>query len=157
MNKKTVKVGNQEIILDSDDLKFTDATLNIFLEKISGRIDYVGQNLANAQRIVNMVEQKYDFAFVTAFKKIKEDGKSDKTAELYAKADDEVQRLKMMLIEAKYNKDLIYNHLQALNSSREDAHNRGHMLRKEMEKLSNSFLKPTSDISVSDIVKEFDI
>lgn len=152
MNKKVIKVGNQEVMLDSGDLKFTDATLNVFLEKIGGRIDYIGQNLANAQRICNMVEQKYDFSFITAFKVLKEEGKSDKTSELLAKADPEVQRLKMILIEAKYNKDLIYNHLQALNSSREDAHNRGHMLRKEMDKLNNSFLKP-NDL-IDDIVKD---
>lgn len=155
MNKKTVKVGNQEVILDSGDLKFTDATLNVFLEKIGGRIDYIGQNLANAQRICSMVEQKYDFAFITAFKALKEEGKSDKTSELLAKADPEVQRLKMVLIESKYNKDLIYNHLQALNSAREDAHNRGHMLRKEMDKLSNSFLKPSD--SIDDIIKDVEI
>ena len=157
MNKITVKIGNQEVVLDSDDLKFTDATLNLFLERISGRIDYIGQNLANAQRICSMVEQKYEYAFINSFKEFKEASKSDKTAELCAKAESEVQRLKMDLIESKYNKDLIYNHLQALHSAREDAHNRGHMLRKEMDKLSSSFLKPTNDFSVSEVLKEYDL
>ena len=157
MSKINITVGTQDVVLDNDDLRFTDATLSVFLERISGRIDYIGRNLANSQRIVNMVEQKYDFAFINVFKKLKEEGKSDKTAELCAKADDEVQKFKIALIEAKYNKDLIYNHLQALNSSREDAHNRGHMLRKEMDKLSGSFLKPQNDASVSEILKEYDL
>lgn len=157
MSSKTLKIGNQEVTINSEDLKFSDATLNLFLEKVSGIIDYVGQNLAHAQRIVSMVEQKAELAFILAYKKFKEEGKSDKTAELLSKGDDEVQRLRNLLIEAKYNKDLLYNHLQALNSSREDAHNRGHMLRKEMDKLTNSFIKPSADISVSDILKEYDL
>jgi ribonuclease HII len=157
MNKKTLKIGTQEVLINPDDLRFTDATLNIFLERISGIIDYIGQNLANAQRIVNMVEQKHEYAFINSYKKLKEDGKSDKTAELLAKGDDEVQRLRMGLIEAKYHKDLLYHHLQALNSAREDAHNRGHMLRKEMDKLSNSFLKPQQDISIDEIIKDYNV
>lgn len=156
MNKRTLKIGTQEVTINPDDLKFSDATLNIFLEKVSGIIDYVGQNLANAQRIVSMVEQKHEYAFINSYKKLKEEGKSDKTAELMAKGDDEAQRLRMALIDAKYHKDLLYHHLQALNSAREDAHNRGHMLRKEMDKLSNSFLKPT-ELSVDDIVKEYEV
>jgi hypothetical protein len=48
--------------------------------------------------------------------------------------------LKERVINAKYTKDRIYAHLNALNSAREDAHNRGHMLRKEMAKLNMDIL-----------------
>ena len=64
---------------------------------------------------------------------------------MYAKGSDEVQKYKKALIESKHIKDILYHHLQSLNSGREDAHNRGHMLRKEMDKLSNEFLKPRDD------------
>jgi len=142
MSSFTVKVGESIVEINPDDLKFTDATINVFFEKISGKIDYIGRCLTNAQRICSLIEQKTDLSFINEFKKCKEEGKSDKSAELFAKGSDEVQKYKKALIEAKHIKDIIYHHLQSLNSSREDAHNRGHMLRKEMDKLSNSFIVP---------------
>jgi paraquat-inducible protein B len=144
-NSFTVKVGESVVEINPDDLKFTDATINVFFERISGKIDYIGRCLANAQRICSLIEQKTEFSFINEFKKCKEEGKSDKSAELYAKGSDEVQKYKKALIESKHIKDILYHHLQSLNSGREDAHNRGHMLRKEMDKLSNEFLKPRDD------------
>lgn len=142
MSSFTVKVGETIVEINPDDLRFTDATINVFFEKISGKIDYIGRCLANAQRICSLVDQKAEFAFINEFKKSKEEGKSDKSAELYAKGSDEVQKYKKASIEAKHIKDILYHHLQSLNAAREDAHNRGHMLRKEMDKLSNEFMKP---------------
>lgn len=159
MSSFTVKVGENVVEINPDDLKFTDATINIFFERISGKIDYIGRCLANAQRICSLLEQKADFAFINEFKKCKEEGKSDKSAELYAKGSDEVQKFKKALIESKHIKDILYQHLQALNSAREDAHNRGHMLRKEMDKLSNEFLKPhdSSEQTLNGLINELEI
>lgn len=159
MSSFTVKVGENVVEINPDDLKFTDATINIFFERISGKIDYIGRCLANAQRICSLLEQKADFAFINEFKKCKEEGKSDKSAELYAKGSDEVQKFKKALIESKHIKDILYQHLQALNSAREDAHNRGHMLRKEMDKLSNEFLKPHdgNEQTLNGLINELEI
>ena len=97
MSSFTVKVGESVVEINPDDLKFTDATINVFFEKISGKIDYIGRCLANAQRICSLIEQKTDLSFINEFKKGKEEGKSDKSAELYAKGSDEVQKYKKAL------------------------------------------------------------
>jgi len=131
-----IKLGDQEWTIDSRDLNFTDATLNAFFEKISGVIDYVGAGHALAMRHHAVAELEYKKKYIEKFKDQKDQGKSDKTAELSAEGDQESVDLKMQSIDAKYCKDRLYAHLSALNAAREDAHNRGHMLRKEMDKLN---------------------
>jgi hypothetical protein len=137
-----ILIDNEVWEIDSDHLKFSDATLNTFFEKVSGIIDYVGAGLAKAAMWHSMTEHRCKQRFIEKFKEYKDGGKSDKTAELSAEGDPEVADLKRQAIEAKYHKDLLYSHLQALNSAREDAHNRGHMLRKEMSKLNMDIMNP---------------
>ncbi len=135
MPNETFRIGEQNFEIDSDNLKFSDATLNSFFEKISGITDYVGSALAEATRQHSLLEARYKQDYIAKFKHFKEDGKSDKTSELYAEGDPDVALIKEAVINAKYVKDRIFAHLNALNNARDDAHNRGHMLRKEMDKL----------------------
>jgi len=135
MPSESFAIGDQNFEIDVDNLKFSDATLNQFFEKISGITDYVGAALAESTRQHSLLEAKYKQEYIRKFKEYKEDGKSDKTSELYAEGDPDVALIKEAVINAKYVKDRLYAHLSALNNSRDDAHNRGHMLRKEMEKL----------------------
>jgi hypothetical protein len=74
--------------------------------------------------------------YIQKYREQKEQGKSDRTAELFAEGEASIVNLKRFVINCRYNKDRLYSHLQALNAAREDAHNRGHMLRKEMDKLN---------------------
>lgn len=131
-----VKIGDETWELNSDSLMFSDGTLNQFFERVSGTIDYVGAGLAKANLWHSLLDHQCKQKFIEKFKIFKEEGKSDKNAELSAEGEQEVSDLRKKVIEARYVKDLLYSHLQALNSAREDAHNRGHMLRKEMDKLN---------------------
>jgi hypothetical protein len=140
LNSEEFKIGDQTYVLDPDNLKFTDATLNQFFEKISGITDYIGAAHARAMRNHTLLEHAYKQKYIEKYKELKEQGKSDKTAELFSEGDIEVSVLKERVINAKYVKDRIYAHLGALNSARDDAHNRGHMLRKEMDKLNMDVL-----------------
>jgi hypothetical protein len=136
MQSEEFVIGEQKFVLDPQNLKFTDGTLNKFFENVSGIIDYIGVAHAEANRQYTLLEHSYKQKYIEKFKEFKEAGKSDKTSELYAEGDIEVSALRERIINAKYTKDRIYAHLSALNSAREDAHNRGHMLRKEMDKLN---------------------
>jgi hypothetical protein len=136
MQSEEFAIGEQKFVLDPQNLKFTDGTLNKFFENVSGIIDYIGVAHAEANRQYTLIEHSYKKKYIEKFKEFKEAGKSDKTSELYAEGDIEVSALRERIINAKYTKDRIYAHLSALNSAREDAHNRGHMLRKEMDKLN---------------------
>jgi len=131
-----VKIGDELWELNTDSLAFSDGTLNQFFERVSGTIDYVGAGLAKANLWHSLLDHQCKQKYIEKFKEYKEAGKSDKTAELSAEGDTEVSELRKKVIEARYAKDLIHSHLNALNCSREDAHNRGHMLRKEMDKLN---------------------
>jgi hypothetical protein len=141
--KNSILINDEFWEIDSENLKFSDATLNQFFERVSGMIDYVGAGLAKANMWHSSLEHTYKQRYIQKFKEFKEQGKSDKTAELSAEGDEEVSSLKLRCIEARYHKDLLYSHLQALNSAREDAHNRGHMLRKEMAKLNMDIMSPS--------------
>jgi hypothetical protein len=131
-----IRLGDQEWTIDSRDLNFTDATLNTFFEKVGSIIDYVGAGHALSMKELALAELEYKKKYIEKFKDLKDQGKSDKTAELSAEGDQESIDLKKQAIEAKYNKDRLYAHLSALNAAREDAHNRGHFIRKEMDKLN---------------------
>lgn len=131
-----IGLGDKEWTIDSRDLNFTDATLNAFFEKVGAIIDYVGAGHALAMKLYSIAELEYKKKYIDKFKDLKDQGKSDKTAELSAEGDPESIDLKRQIIEAKYNKDRLYAHLSALNAAREDGHNRGHFLRKEMDKLN---------------------
>ena len=43
-----VKIGEETWELNTDNLMFSDGTLNQFFERVSGIIDYVGAGLAKA-------------------------------------------------------------------------------------------------------------
>ena len=139
---ENITIQDTEWKIDTDDLTFTDATLNTFFEKVGGIIDYIGSAHANAMRYHAVCELSYKQMFIDKFRSNKDQGRSDKTAELYAEGDPDCIQLKQMSINAKYIKDRLYAHLQALNASREDAHQRGHMLRKEMDKLNSDINLP---------------
>jgi hypothetical protein len=131
-----VKIGDEVWELNTDSLMFSDGTLNQFFERVSGTIDYVGAGLAKANLWHSLLDHQCKQKYIEKFKEFKENGKSDKTAELSAEGDGDVSELRKRVIEARYAKDLLHSHLNALNCAREDAHNRGHMLRKEMDKLN---------------------
>lgn len=134
-NEKLV-IGDQTVEINSENLKFSDATLNSFFERISGITDNVGAALAEANRQYSLSEHRHKQEYIVKFKQFKEEGKSDKTSELYAEGDADVVLTKEAVINARYVRDRILAHLNALNNARDDAHNRGHMLRKELEKLN---------------------
>jgi hypothetical protein len=139
-----LQINDEVWEIDRNNLRFSDATLNQFFERISGVIDYVGAGLAKANQWHSMLEHEWKQKYISKFKEFKADGKSDKTAELSAEGDIEVAEVKKKSIDARYIKDLLYSHLQALNSAREDAHNRGHMLRKEMAKLNMDIMQTSN-------------
>lgn len=131
-----IQIMDETWEIDNNNLRFSDATLNQFFERISGIIDYVGAGHAKAMYWATKLDHEHKQKFIEKFKAFKDEGKSDKNAELCAEGDPDVSVIKQDYIKAKYVKDRLYAHLSALNSAREDAHNRGHMLRKELDKLN---------------------
>lgn len=150
LEKRSIMLLSEEVVIDPADLLFDDRTLNQFFERVSGRIDYIGRCHADAQCITLKKEQEYKQLFLAKFKfyRIGTDGGTklaEKTAEMLAKADVDVQKAESVWINARHNKDLLHAHLQALNAARGDASQRGHFIRKEMDKLHRDIYEPSND------------
>jgi hypothetical protein len=147
---RTIKVENEDIVLDASKLQFSEATLSEYLETEGGWMDYFGSKLADAERElarmeleVEKAEDEYDRVYYKVFAAIKDGpGGSDKLVEGKAKVDSsvvderaKVLDLKILAIECKHNVRSLYQHLRAWEKNHENAQNRGNTLRKELERL----------------------
>lgn len=142
-----VKIGEEEILLDRDNLKFDESNLSEYLEKEGGWYDYFGKKLADAEFIMQRYEMEYESLYATRFKEFKEGGcGSDKLAEAKATADADVIEIRKNYLNYKHKVRLLQNHLKAWDKCHENAQSRGHFLRKEMDKLNR-------DIKVEEIIK----
>lgn len=149
----TIKVGGQEIVLDNSRLAFNEVSLNAFMENLALWYDYFSQKLAEAEALLAYKEYEYDVLFSGAYEKNKEAGATDKLAEANAKKDPDVCEAKKEIIAAKHKVTLLKQHLKSWDKAHENAMSRGHMVRKEMDKLSTDIVFRNRDDRVSEIVK----
>lgn len=149
----TIKVGGQEIVLDNSRLAFNEVSLNAFMENLALWYDYFSQKLAEAEALLAYKEYEYDVLFSGAYEKNKEAGATDKLAEANAKKDPDVCEAKKEIIAAKHKVTLLKQHLKSWDKAHENAMSRGHMVRKEMDKLSTDIVFRNRDDRVSEIIK----
>lgn len=147
-----IKLGGQEIVLDNSRLAFNETSLNSFMENLALWYDYFSQKLAEAEAILAYKEYEYDVLFSAAYERSKEDGCTDKLAEANAKKDDGVCDAKKEIIGAKHKVTLLKQHLKAWDKAHENAMSRGHMVRKEMDKLNTDIISRSRDERVGEIV-----
>jgi len=148
--KTSIKIGDQEVVLDNSRLAFNEVSLSNFMENLSLWYDYFSQKLAEAEALLSYKEYEYELAFSSAYEKFKEAGCTDKLAEANARKQEEVAEYKKDIIGAKHKVTLLKQHLRSWDKAHENAQSRGHMIRKEMDKLN-------SDIMIKrDIASEMD-
>lgn len=146
------KIGGQDIVLDNSRLAFNEISLNTFMENLALWYDYFSQKLAEAEAILAYKEYEYDILFSSSYEKSKEEGCTDKLAEANAKKDPNTCEAKKEIIGAKHKVTLLKQHLKAWDKAHENAMSRGHMVRKEMDKLNTDIVFRNKDDRVSDIV-----
>jgi hypothetical protein len=149
----TIKIGNQEVVLDNSRLSFNEVSLNAFMENLALWYDYFSQKLAEAEAILAYKEYEHDVLFSSAYERSKEDGCTDKLAEANAKKEPNVCEAKKEIIGAKHKVTLLKQHLKAWDKAHENAMSRGHMLRKEMDKLNTDIVFRGRDDRVNEIVR----
>jgi hypothetical protein len=149
----TIKIGNQEIVLDNARLTFNEVSLNAFMENLALWYDYFSQKLAEAEAILAYKDYEYDVLFSSAYERSKEEGCTDKLAEAAAKKEPNVCEAKKEIIGAKHKVTLIKQHLKAWDKAHENAMSRGHMLRKEMDKLNTDIVFKNRDDRVGEIIR----
>lgn len=151
-SQATIKLGGQEILLDNSRLAFNEASLNNFIENLALWYDYFSQKLAEAEAILAYKEYEYDILFSSSYEKSKEEGCTDKLAEANAKKDSSVCEAKKEIIGAKHKVTLLKQHLKSWDKAHENAMSRGHMIRKEMEKLHTDIVFKNKDDQVYDLI-----
>jgi hypothetical protein len=149
----TIKIGSQEVVLDNSRLAFNEVTLNAFMENLALWYDYFSQKLAEAEAILAYKDYEHDVLFSAAYERSKEDGCTDKLAEANAKKDPNVCEAKKEIIVAKHKVTLIKQHLKAWDKAHENAMSRGHMIRKEMDKLNSDIVVRSRDDRVNDVIR----
>lgn len=147
----TIKLGGQEIVLDNSRLAFNEISLNNFMENLALWYDYFSQKLAEAEAILAFKEYEHDVLFSASYEKSKEEGCTDKLAEANAKKDASVCEAKKEIIGAKHKVTLLKQHLKAWDKAHENAMSRGHMIRKEMDKLHTDIVVRSKDDKIAEI------
>jgi hypothetical protein len=120
-NSRTITVAGEIMELDPKRLQFNETNLAQYMEEFSLWYDYYSSKLAIA-------ESDYEAKRAEKFLAAKADSMSDKAAESFATIDASVK-------EARESARQLKDYLRALDKAHDMAANRGHMLRKEMDKL----------------------
>lgn len=151
MKEETLVFAGYSVKLDSENLRFNEATLNHYIQTESGYYDNFGASLARAERNLQNKETLHEKLYADRFVESKEMGGSDKLAEAKTKGDDDVVASKEEIIEAKYIVNRLKQHLRAWDKNHDNAQSLGHMLRKELDKLNAEINMRVHNIDRSEI------
>lgn len=131
----------ETVVLDPDRMKFNETTLNQYMEHEYGWLDYFGKKLEQANAILFKAEIEYENKYAQLFDQYKTDGCTEKQSEFRAKGQDVLFQLKEKIGDTKLKASLINRHLMAWNKNHENVQNRGHNLRKELDKLNKDIYR----------------
>jgi hypothetical protein len=137
----TVVVNNKEIKLDPKNMEFTDGNISEFMQKEYGWIDYFGKQLELAQKARLLAEIEAEELYSRKYVETKDAGGTENYAKAKASADPEVVAAKKNVVEKKEIEGYIKAHLKAWDKNHDNVQNRGHSLRKELDKLNKDIYK----------------
>lgn len=137
----TVLVNNKEIKLDPKNMEFSDGNISEFMQKEYGWIDYFGKQLELAQKARLMAEIEAEELYSKKYVETKDSGGTENYAKAKASADPEVVAAKKNVVEKKEIEGYIKAHLRAWDKNHDNVQNRGHSLRKELDKLNKDIYK----------------
>jgi len=156
--QEVVILGDQRIELDSEKLKFNETNLSKYYQEESSYYDYFSAQLAHADYLLLQRELEYDKIYNEKFYTNKDEGGSDKYVESKTKADSEVIEAREEILQAKYKKNLLQQHIRAWDKNHDNALSLGHMLRKEMDKLGlelkNNNISPEEQLNFKNLGPE---
>lgn len=130
-----LEIGEYQVTIDPQNLKFSEETLTVYIQKESAFYDNFGAFLTLAEKNLQIQEIRHEKLYCERFVEAKENGSSDKLAEAKAKCDMDVVILKEDMVEARYIVNRLKQHLKAWDKNHENAQSLGHYQRKAMDKL----------------------
>lgn len=154
IEKETLTIAGNEVILDPDNLKFDEMTLTNYIQTEGGYYDNFGAYLALAEKVLHLREMEYDQVYTERFVEAKNNGGSDKLAEATSKSDVDVMDAKKHVVEAKYKVKRLQQHLRAWDRNHDNAQSLGHMIRKEMDKLNSDIMGRVSGLDMEKYMQD---
>lgn len=138
-----IKIAEEELEVDPNELAFTEATINEKMERLGSLSSFYGQKFADAEYYWSQLEKAVDNMYMAKFVQYKDEGRgSDKVCEALAKIDPIVIELSEKALNAKKAKIQLQQYLKAIDITHQNVQSRGHMIRKEMEKLQYDIRTP---------------
>lgn len=141
----TVIVNDKEIKLDPKNMEFADNNINEYMQKEYGWIDYFGKQLEIAQKARLIAEIEAEEVFSKKYVEAKDAGGTEQYAKAKANADPDVVSAKKNVVEKKEVEGFLKAHLRAWDKNHDNVQNRGHSLRKELDKLNKDIYKTIED------------
>lgn len=132
---ETVKVGEEDVLLDDDNLRVSEEGLNEFLCKFAAVYNYYSGRWSEAQYYNYILEDHVETLYAKKFDFYKNEGSTDKLAEARAKSNEDVSNARLNARKAKLAMQRLHGYLRSLDKAHEDALNLGYNLRKEMDKM----------------------
>lgn len=141
----TVLVNNKEIKLDPRNMEFTDGNISEFMQNEYSWVDYFGKQLELAQKARLLAEIDAEEVYSRKYVEAKDNGGTEQYAKAKATSNPEVVMAKKNVVEKKEIEGYIKAHLKAWDKNHENVQNRGHSLRKELDKLNKDIYKTVED------------
>lgn len=132
----TVQVRGRDVVLDPNNMKFTEVSLSEYMDKEYAWIDYFGKQLEFANKELLDAEIAYEAEYSRRYIIAKDGGNTENYAKADALSDQQVVAARKLVADRKEVVGLLKAHLKAWDKNHDNAQNRGHTLRKEMEKLN---------------------
>jgi len=136
VEKTEITVAGKVLVLDPERMKFNEITLSDYMDHEYAWIDYFGKQLEHATKEYMIADVRYEALYNQKFVEAKDEGGSDNYAKSKAASDPDVVRAFEYKVDRKSVVGLIKAHLKAWDKNHENAQNRGHTLRKELDKLN---------------------
>lgn len=152
-----VTVQGRLIVLDPKNMKYNENSLGEYMGKEYGWVDYLGKQLEYAQKEVLHAEIEADSIYSKMFMFSKDSGNSDNYAKAYALQHNDVVDAKKKVADCKETVGHLKAHLKAFDKNHDNVQNRGHTLRKELDKLNRDiYSSPADDLicNFEDALKE---
>ena len=155
VEKIAIKVNNKDLVLDPDNMKFNEFTLSDYMDKEYAWIDYYGKQLEYANKELSLAELAHESKFNELYITYKDQGGSDAYCKAKAQSNPDVVKLHEYVIDRRTVVGLLKSHLKAWDKNHDNAQNRGHTLRKELDKLNKDVYENNDKLcNAEDILRQ---
>lgn len=136
MDNNKFKLGEYEVFLDDNNLRFDEHTVNNFMSGFSSKYKHYSELHSLAQASYDRAKADYENTYDSKFAAYKETGGcSDKLAEAKARSDYDVRKLQDNMLVSQHKARRLSSYLRSMDKAHESAREFCYNLRKELDKM----------------------